>query len=55
VAIAQSETEEAALKAAGKSVRFVRLEGDDHYLRLAATRVQVLKETEAFLAANIGN
>jgi dipeptidyl aminopeptidase/acylaminoacyl peptidase len=55
VAIAQSETEEAALKAAGKSVRFVRLKGDDHYLRLAATRVQVLKETEAFLAANIGN
>jgi dipeptidyl aminopeptidase/acylaminoacyl peptidase len=55
VAIAQSETEEAALKAVGKSVRFVRLEGDDHYLRLATTRVQVLKEVEAFLAANIGN
>jgi dipeptidyl aminopeptidase/acylaminoacyl peptidase len=55
VSISQSETEEAALKAAGKSVRFVRLEGDDHYLRLAATRVQVLKEVEAFLAANIGN
>jgi dipeptidyl aminopeptidase/acylaminoacyl peptidase len=55
VPISQSETEEAALKAAGKSVRFVRLEGDDHYLRLAATRVQVLKEVEAFLAANIGN
>jgi dipeptidyl aminopeptidase/acylaminoacyl peptidase len=55
VAIAQSEEEEAALKAAGKSVRFVRLEGDDHYLRLAATRIQMLKEVEAFLAANIGN
>ncbi len=55
VAIAQSETEEAALKAAGKSVRFVRLEGDDHYLRVATTRIQVLKEIETFLAANIGN
>jgi dipeptidyl aminopeptidase/acylaminoacyl peptidase len=55
VAIAQSETEEAALKAAGKSVRFVRLDGDDHYLRVATTRIQVLKEIEAFLAANIGN
>jgi dipeptidyl aminopeptidase/acylaminoacyl peptidase len=55
VSIAQSETEEAALKAAGKSVRFVRLQGDDHYLRLAATRIQMLKEVEAFLSANIGN
>ena len=55
VPISQSETEEAALKAAGKSVRFVRLEGDDHYLRLAATRVQLLKEVETFVSANIGN
>jgi dipeptidyl aminopeptidase/acylaminoacyl peptidase len=55
VPVAQSEDEEAALKAAGKSVRFVHLEGDDHEMRLAATRLQVLREIESFLAANIGN
>ena len=55
VPIEQSEIEEAALKSAGKNVQFVRLEGDDHYLKLGTTRVRMLKEIEAFLAANIGN
>jgi dipeptidyl aminopeptidase/acylaminoacyl peptidase len=54
VPIAQSEIEEAALKSAGKNVQFVRLEGDDHYSKLGATRVRTLKEIESFLAANIG-
>jgi dipeptidyl aminopeptidase/acylaminoacyl peptidase len=55
VPIAQSETEEAALKSAGKNVQFVRLECDDHYLKLGTTRIRMLKEIESFLAANIGN
>jgi dipeptidyl aminopeptidase/acylaminoacyl peptidase len=55
VPIEQSEIEEAALKSAGKNVQFVRLEGDDHYSKLGATRVRTLKEIESFLASNIGN
>jgi dipeptidyl aminopeptidase/acylaminoacyl peptidase len=55
VPIEQSEIEEAALRSAGKNVQFVRLEGDDHYLKLGTTRVRMLKEIESFLATNIGN
>jgi acetyl esterase/lipase len=55
VPIEQSELEEAALKDAGKNVQFVRLEGDDHYLKLGTTRIRMLKEIESFLAANIGS
>jgi dipeptidyl aminopeptidase/acylaminoacyl peptidase len=54
VPIEQGEEERDALHQAGKSVEFVELEGDDHYLRLAATRVRVLTEIEKFLNANIG-
>jgi len=32
----------------------VRLPGDDHYLSLSETRIRMLTELEAFLAANIG-
>jgi len=55
VPIEQSEIEEKALKRAGKSVEFVRLAGDDHYLQLAEARIRMLKELERFLAAHIGN
>jgi len=55
VPIAQSELMAEELEDAGKSVRFVELEGDDHYLQLSATRYRMLTELEAFLAANIGN
>jgi len=54
VPISQSRNMEHALLDAGKDVRFVPLPGDDHYMRLAATRITVLRELEAFLAANIG-
>lgn len=54
VAVKQSLIEEAALKAAGKNVRMIRIDGDDHYMERSATRLRVLQETEAFLAANIG-
>lgn len=55
VEIAQSKIEQDALEKAGKNVKFVTLEGDDHYLKLGTTRIQMLKEIETFLAANIGN
>ena len=54
VPIKQSETENEALKDAGKKVQFVTLAGDDHYLSYAKTRIQLLEEIEKFLAANIG-
>ena len=55
VPIRQSVLMEDALKDAGKPVTFVRLEGDDHYLQLGATRLQMLTELEKFLEANIGH
>jgi dienelactone hydrolase len=54
VPIEQSKIEERVLKDAGKQVEFVTLEGDDHHLEFAATRIQLLKEIDRFLAAHIG-
>jgi len=54
VYLEQSEEERDALQSAGKSAEFVKLEGDDHNLRESATRIQMLKATEAFLAKHIG-
>lgn len=55
VGIKQSEIEERALKHAGKQVEFIKLDGDDHYLEYAETRIQMLRELERFLAAQIGD
>ncbi len=55
VPILQSVREMNALTDAGKKVRFVKLEGSDHDMDHSDVRLSVLKETEAFLAANIGN
>ena len=54
VYVDQSEDEQSALERAGKSVQFVKLEGDDHYLFHAETRIQMMKALEAFLAQHIG-
>jgi dienelactone hydrolase len=54
VKIEQSEVEQRALKNAGKQVEFVTLEGDDHYLEYANTRIQLLKEVERFLDQHLG-
>jgi dipeptidyl aminopeptidase/acylaminoacyl peptidase len=54
VDIEQSEIEERALKHAGKQVEFVKLDGDDHYLEYADSRIKLLKEIDRFLAAHIG-
>jgi dipeptidyl aminopeptidase/acylaminoacyl peptidase len=46
---AQSEQMARALTAAGKNVTVAVLPGEDHWLSLTGTRVQVLKELDAFL------
>jgi dipeptidyl aminopeptidase/acylaminoacyl peptidase len=50
VPIAQSDRMAKALEKAGKSVKFVKLAGEDHWLSRGDTRLQVLKELDAFLA-----
>jgi len=55
VPILQSQLMADALKAAGKTYEFIRLEGDDHSLDLGASRIRVLTETERFLRAHIGS
>lgn len=55
VPIEQGEIEEKALRHAGTSVSFVKLQGDDHYLEYSKTRIQLLTEIETFLAAHIGS
>jgi dipeptidyl aminopeptidase/acylaminoacyl peptidase len=50
VPISQAEAMERALIAAGKTCTFVRLPGEDHWLSRSATRTQVLREMETFLA-----
>lgn len=53
VPIDQSRRMQRALERAGKSVRFVELRGDDHWLSDAPTRIQMLAETEKFLAEHL--
>jgi acetyl esterase/lipase len=48
----QSEVMADALKHAGKSVEFVTLKHEDHWLSRSATRLQMLQATVAFLKAN---
>lgn len=55
VPIDQSRRMQRALESAGKDVRFVELRGDDHWLSDQPTRIQMLRELEAFLAQNIGS
>jgi dipeptidyl aminopeptidase/acylaminoacyl peptidase len=53
VPTAQSEKMAQALKSAGKSVSVAVLPGEDHWLSRTETRVQVLKELEAFLRLHL--
>ena len=53
VPIKQSERMADALKSAGKSVQFVRLSGEDHWLSDAPTRIRMLEELESFLAEHL--
>lgn len=54
VPYSQSAKMEGALKSAGKSVRLVKLKGADHWLLQSETRLQALKELDAFVAQHIG-
>jgi dipeptidyl aminopeptidase/acylaminoacyl peptidase len=44
---------ERALMAAGKTCTFVKLPGEDHWLSKSATRAQILREMETFLARHL--
>lgn len=48
----QSTLMQTAARAAGKPVRLVELQGENHNLSYPATRLQMLEETIAFLQAN---
>jgi acetyl esterase/lipase len=50
----QSTLMASALRRANKSVKLVELVGEDHWLSRAATRLQMLREIEAFLTENLG-
>ena len=49
----QSQDMARALTQSGKSVKLVKLEGDDHGLSRTQTRTQMLKELETFLAVQL--
>ena len=53
VSIRQSEIMADAMKAAGKQVELIEIEGDDHWLSKGSTKRRVLQELERFLAANL--
>ena len=49
VPIAQSELMASALRSAHKSVEFVKMDGEDHWLSRAETREKMLKDSVAFV------
>jgi dipeptidyl aminopeptidase/acylaminoacyl peptidase len=53
VPTAQSQKMASALSTAGKSVRVVTLQGEDHWLSRTETRTQVLRELDTFLGEHI--
>ncbi|MFZ5617029.1 MAG: alpha/beta hydrolase family protein [Pseudomonadota bacterium] len=54
VPFSQSAKMESALKKAGKNVRLVKLKGEDHWLSSSETRLQALRELDAFVAEHLG-
>lgn len=53
VPINQSKIMERALQRADKDVELVRLKGEDHWLSVAETRLQLLQEMDAFLKEHL--
>lgn len=45
---------QSALQAAGKDVTFVKLSGEDHWMSTSETRLQGLREIDAFIQKHIG-
>jgi dipeptidyl aminopeptidase/acylaminoacyl peptidase len=54
VPVGQSKAMERALRAAGKTVQLVELDGEDHWLSDATTRLETLEALETFLARHLG-
>jgi dipeptidyl aminopeptidase/acylaminoacyl peptidase len=54
VPIDQSRIMERALRRAGKSVRFVAIEREDHSLSHGTSDLTVMRELERFLAQHLG-
>jgi cephalosporin-C deacetylase-like acetyl esterase len=54
VLVGQSRNMERALREAGKPVELVELEGEDHWLSDATTRLQTLEAIDTFLAEHLG-
>lgn len=54
VLIGQSRSMERALREAGKTVQLLELEGEDHWLSEAPTRLQTLQALDTFLAQHLG-
>jgi dipeptidyl aminopeptidase/acylaminoacyl peptidase len=54
VPMRQSTRMERALKNAGKSVEFIRLKGEDHWLSTSETRLETLKALDAFISKHLG-
>ena len=53
VAIAQSERMVRDRQAAGKRVKYVKLEGEDHWMLRSEDRVRIRKEVDAFLCEHL--
>jgi dipeptidyl aminopeptidase/acylaminoacyl peptidase len=53
VLIGQSRSMERALRDAGKTVQLVELEGEDHWLSEATTRLETLRAVDTFLAEHL--
>ncbi|HEU0225086.1 MAG TPA: S9 family peptidase [Steroidobacteraceae bacterium] len=53
VPVTQSESLARALAEARKPVRFVRLEGEDHWISTTASRLRILQELETFLGEHL--
>lgn len=51
----QSRHMQKQLSRAGKTVKLVKLRGEDHYLLSPETRLECLRETVAFVNAHIGS
>jgi dipeptidyl aminopeptidase/acylaminoacyl peptidase len=53
VPIRQSEVMAGAMKAAGKPVEFITIDGDDHWISLASSNKRLLQELDRFLAKHL--
>ena len=51
----QSRNMERALRDAGKTVQYVQLDGEDHWLSQAKTRLETLEAVDQFLALELGS